>query len=61
MIFRSKSNVKNHVSAKRPLYSHKMVEDNAEIKIADLQKDERLRSTEPPTKREEPLSTDFRS
>ncbi len=56
MIFRSKSNVKNHVSTKRPLFSHRMVEDDAHTKIVEPVQDEGLRLMEPPTKREEPMS-----
>ena len=60
MIFRSKSNIKNHAT-KRPLFSHRMVEDNAQkdnvqTKVVEPVQDDGLR-LEPPTKREKPMST----
>jgi hypothetical protein len=57
MIFGRQSDVHKHLSAKRPLFSHRMVEDNAHTKIVEPVQDERLRFREPPTKREEPMST----
>ena len=40
MIFGRQSDVHKHLSAKRPLFSHKMVEDNAHTKIVEPVQDE---------------------
>jgi hypothetical protein len=57
MSFGHKSEVHKHLFAKRPLYSHKMAEDNAHTKIVEPMQDERFRFRDPPTKREEPMRT----
>jgi hypothetical protein len=57
MIFGRQSDVHKHLSAKRPLFSHRIVEDNAHTKIVEPVQDEGLRIREPSTKREEPMST----
>ena len=57
MSFGHQSAVHEHLSAKRPLFSHRMVEDNAHTKTVEPVQDEGLRLREPPTKREEPKST----
>jgi hypothetical protein len=56
MSFGHQSDVHNHLFPKRPLYSHKMVEDNAHTKIVEPVQDERFRLREPPTKHEDPMS-----
>jgi len=56
MIFGRQSDVHKHLSANRPLHSHKMVEDNAHTNIVEPVQDERLLLREPPTNREEPTS-----
>ena len=61
MIFGHQSDLHKHLSAKRPLFSHKMVEDNAHTKIVEPVQDEGLPLREPPTKREEPKVTHFNS
>jgi hypothetical protein len=55
------SEVHKHLFPKRPLFSHKMVEDNAQTEIAEPVQDEGLRIKEPPTKREDPTSTQSNS
>jgi hypothetical protein len=55
------SDVHKHLFAKRPLFSHRMVEDNAHTTIIEPVQDVGLRMREPPTKREEPMSTHFNS
>jgi hypothetical protein len=57
MIFGRQSDVHKHLSAKRPLFSHRIVEDNSHTKIVEPVQDERLSVREPSTKREEPMST----
>jgi hypothetical protein len=57
MIFGRQSDVHKHLSAKRPLHSHRMIEDNAHARIVEPVQEEGLRLREPPTKREEPMST----
>ena len=59
MSFWHQSDVHKHLSAKRPLFLHRMVEDNAHTKIVEPVQDEGLRLREPPTKREEPMRTHF--
>ena len=56
MSFGHQSDVHKHLFAKRPLFSHKMVEDNAHTKIEEPVQDEGLHLA-PPTKREEPMRT----
>jgi len=51
------SEVHKHLIPKRPLFSHKMAEDNAQTNIAEPVQDEGLSLKEPPGKREEPTST----
>ena len=51
------SEVHKHLIPKRPLFSHKMAEDNAQTNIAEPVQDEGLRLREPPAKREEPMNT----
>ena len=57
MSFGHQSDVHKHLFAKRPLFSHKMVEDNAHTKIEEPVQDEGLRLRDPPTKHEEPKRT----
>ena len=61
MSFGHQSDVHNHLSAKHPLFSHRMVEDNAHTKIVEPVEEKWLRLREPPTKREEPKGTHFNS
>ncbi len=51
------SEVHKHLIPKRPLFSHKMVEDNAQTEIAEPVQDEGLHIKEPPAMHEEPTST----
>jgi hypothetical protein len=51
------SEVHKHLFPKRPLFSHKMAEDNAQTNIAEPVQDEGLRVREPNTKSEEQTST----
>lgn len=55
MSFGHQSDVHKHLFAKRPLFSHKMVEDKTHTKIVEPVQDEGLHLVEPPTKREEPM------
>jgi len=57
MSFGHQSDVHKHLSAKRPLFSHEMVEDNTHTNIVEPVQDEGLRLREPPAKREEPMNT----
>src|ERR1017187_1693897 len=57
MSFGHQSEVHKHLFAKRPLFSHTMVEDNAHTIIVEPTQDERFRFRELPTKNEEPTST----
>ena len=57
MSFGHQSDVHKHLFAKRPLFSHKMVEDNSHSKLVEPVQREGLRSIEPPTKHEEPKRT----
>jgi hypothetical protein len=57
MSFGNQSALHNHLFAKRPLFSHRMVEDDAHTKTVEPVQDEGLRLVEPPAKREEPKST----
>ena len=57
MSFGHQSDVHKHLIAKRPLFSHKMVEDNAHTKIVEPVQDEGLHLVAPPTKCEEPMCT----
>jgi hypothetical protein len=53
MSFGHQSDVHNHLSAKHPLFSHRMVEDNGHTKIVEPVQEEESRLRDPPTKREE--------
>ena len=57
MSFGHQSEVHKHLFAKRPLFSHTMVEDNTHTETVEPMQDEGLRLREPPTKREEPMNT----
>jgi hypothetical protein len=61
MIFGNQSAVHKHLSTKRPLFSHRTVEDNAQTKIIEPVQDEGLRLKESLTKREEPTKTQSNS
>ena len=54
MSFGHQSDVHKHLFTKRPLFSHKMVEDNAHTTIVEPVWHEGLHLVAPPTKREEP-------
>jgi len=55
MIFRSKSNVKNHVSTTRSLFAHKIVDDETNQSVTKpLQNEEHLNDRSPPPRVEEP-------
>jgi hypothetical protein len=57
MSFGHQSDVHKHLFAKRPLFSHRIVEDNAHPEIVEPMQDEGPRLREPPAKREEPTGT----
>jgi hypothetical protein len=57
MSFGHQSDVHNHLLPKRPLFSHKMAEDNAQTKTGEPEQDEQMRLGDPPTKGEEPMRT----
>jgi hypothetical protein len=57
MSFGHQSDVHRHLSAKRPLFSHRAAEDDAHTKIVEQAQNEGLHLVAPPTKREEPMST----
>ena len=56
MSFGHQSDVHNHLIPKRPLFSHKMAEDNGQNKIVEPLQDEQMRLGDPPTEREGPTS-----
>ena len=56
MSFGHQSDVHTHLFPKRPLFSHKMVEDNSHTKIVEPVQEEQSRLGDPPTKREVPAS-----
>ena len=55
MTFGHQSDVHKHLSAKRPLFPHRVVEDNAHTKIEEPVQDEGLHLVAPPIKREVPM------
>jgi hypothetical protein len=57
MSFGHQSDVHNHMFPKRPLFSHKVVEDERRNEIVEPVQNEQMRLGDPPTKREEPMST----
>ena len=57
MSFGHQSDVHKHLFAKRPLFSHRIVEDNAHAKIVEPVHDKGLHLVAPPAKREEPMRT----
>ena len=56
MSFGKKSDVHSHLIPKRPLFSHKVAEDNGPTKIVEPVQDEQMRLGDPPTERKEPTS-----
>ena len=56
MSFGKKSDVHSHLIPKRPLFPHKMAEDNGPTKIVEPVQDEQMRLGDPPTEHEEPTS-----
>jgi hypothetical protein len=54
------SAVHNHIIPKRPLFSHKMAEDDRQNKIVEPVQDEGLHLIQPLTKREEPTRINSR-
>ncbi len=61
MSFGHQSDVHNHLFPKRPLFSHKLAADDRQEKIVEPVKAEQMRLGDPPTKREEPTSTNSSS
>ena len=57
MSFGHQSDVHKHLFAKRPLFPHKMVEDNAHTKSVEPAQHEGLHLVAPPKKREDPMLT----
>jgi hypothetical protein len=57
MTFGHQSDVHKHLFAKRPLFPHRVVEDNAHTKIEEPVQDEGLHLVTPSTQREEPMRT----
>ncbi len=57
MSFGHQSDVHNHLFPKRPLFSHKMVEDDRQNMIVEPVQNEQMRLGDPPTELEEPTST----
>jgi hypothetical protein len=56
MSFGNKSQVHNHLSTKHPLFSHRIIEENAQHKIVEpLHIESRFAERAPPEKVEPPL------
>jgi hypothetical protein len=61
MIFGRQTDLHKQLSSKRPLFSHRMVEDDRQNKIVEPVQDEQMRLGDPPTKRDEPMNTQSNS
>lgn len=57
MMFGHQSAVHNHLSSKRPLFSHRMVNGTVYTEVVEPMQDEQMRLGDPPTEREEPIRT----